>query len=67
MTIPACSTAQFPSIPGMSTSSASGEVRFVEQIVPATLQTNDVIDMRIRNITSDDDVTLIDARLSVGS
>ena len=50
---------------GFSVSSQNDQRMFVTVEQPRTLLTNDVIDMRIRNLTDADNVTVIDAKLSI--
>jgi hypothetical protein len=52
--------------PSMSVNATSTEVGFVLIEAAHALQTNDVIDMRVRNIKDDTDATLIDAQLIIG-
>jgi hypothetical protein len=51
---------------GFSTSSQQDIRAFVAVDQPLTLTTADVIDMRVRNLTNADNVTIIDAKLSIG-
>jgi hypothetical protein len=50
---------------GMSTGAATSLVGFVRTTVPHTLQTGDIIDMRVRNITGTDDCRLLEAQLII--
>ena len=50
---------------GMTVNATSTEVGFVQTESPHALQTNDIIDMRVRNIKDDTDVTLLDAQLVI--
>jgi hypothetical protein len=51
---------------GFSTSSTAGWRSYVAVDQPRILATADVIDLRIRNLTGIDNVTVIDAKLSIG-
>ncbi|GAG49973.1 unnamed protein product, partial [marine sediment metagenome] len=50
---------------GMTVNATSTEVGFALTESPHALQTNDIIDMRVRNIKDDTDVTLLDAQLVI--
>lgn len=52
---------------GMSVGASTASYGFVATAVPRVLETGDVIDMRVRNLTAASDVTVIDAQLAIGS
>jgi hypothetical protein len=51
---------------GMSVGASTALVGFVQTGNPHTLLTNDVIDMRIRNLSGNSNVTVLDAQLLIG-
>jgi hypothetical protein len=51
---------------GMSVGASTALVGYVQTENPHTLLTNDVIDMRIRNLSGNSNVTVLDAQLLIG-
>jgi hypothetical protein len=51
---------------GMSVGASTALVGFVDTLVLHALQTGDIIDMRVRNISGASDCTLLDAQLIIG-
>jgi hypothetical protein len=49
----------------MTTSATTLSAAFVSAAAPYALQASDVIDLRVRNITDAEDVTVLDAQLEV--
>ena len=52
---------------GMSVGASTALVGFVASAVPRVLLTGDVIDMRVRNLSGNSNVTVIDAQLTIGN
>ena len=50
---------------GMTTSATTTSAAFVSAAAPYALQTGDVIELKVRNITDAEDVTVLDAQLEV--
>ena len=50
---------------GMSVSSSSVDSGFVSTTVPHALQTGDIIDMRVQNVSDTEDLIVVDAQLVI--
>ncbi len=51
---------------GMTCNASSTDRAFVQSLIPRPLQTGDIIEMQVRNITDGTDVTVTDAQLTIG-